>query len=197
MNEGGLEKKDDFQKQLEHSSTLTVEGRDGSPESATIVRVTKITPPKETLKESRLLAFAQAFEHPLKVYEFMLRRLYDDGRDTLTFDHPPAGGELPELAPEEREAVKEFETSPEEIRAAKLLLAVLESKNAVQADVMTHSRGIGYTAIAALRPRYGMMRMKYGMVGNDGGLSNDSPALIRVGASTSQSGFGTRIRGAG
>lgn len=140
--------KDGFQKQLEHAIPLAIAGKSGKPESATVVQVTRIEAAQK--KNDRILAFAQAFAHPLKTYGRTLRELYDEGRSTLTFDHPRMGGELPELSADEAEAVKEFANAPEEIRAAQLFLEVLASQNAVQADVMTHSRGIAYTALAAL-----------------------------------------------
>lgn len=146
-----LGRKDDFEKQLESFSTLTIEGKDKRPESATIVKITEITPPQDRIKNQRRLVFAQAFVHSLKTYEHTLRQLYKEGRSTLTFDHPRAGGELPDLQPEELDAVKEFaEKAPEEVRAVKILMKVLDFANESQVDVLTHSRGLGYTAAAAL-----------------------------------------------
>lgn len=143
--------KSDFERQLERFSTLTIAGKDKSPESATVVKVTEITPPQDRIKNPRRLVFAQAFVHSLKTYAQTLRQLYKDGRSTLTFDHPRAGGELPDLQPDELEAVKEFaKNAPEEVRAAQILLGILESKNELQTDVLTHSRGLAYTAVAAL-----------------------------------------------
>src|SRR3989344_5218179 len=145
------QQKDDFEQQFEKFSPHEMPAKDGSPENATIVKITEISPPQEEIKNPRTLVFAQAFVHALSTYKNTLRELYKDGRSMLTFDHPRAGGELPDLAADEYEAIKEFaENAPEEVRAAKILLSVLESRNQVQADVLTHSRGLGYTTIAAL-----------------------------------------------
>ena len=48
-----VEQLDDFQKQLQDFSTLTIEGKDASPESATTIKITEISPPPEKLKGLR------------------------------------------------------------------------------------------------------------------------------------------------
>lgn len=151
MIEAGLERKDDFDKQMETFSTVKMGGKDASSETMTMVKVTKINPPENRITNPRGLVCALAWEHPPIVYKHMLRRLYELGRPTTTFDIPRAGSRFTELPLDERESVKPFaENAPEEVRAARILLGVLESENQVQADVLTHSRGFGYTAIAAL-----------------------------------------------
>ncbi len=148
-----LEKKDDFEKQFERYSTLTIDSKDREPGSETVVRVTSITPPEEKIKNAHRLVFAEAFAHPLKVYGPMLGQMYEDGRPTLTFDHPRAGGELPELSQDEIDALKgviNVEKCPEEVRGAQILLGVLRNEQESQVDMMTHSRGSAYTVIAAL-----------------------------------------------
>lgn len=151
MNEEAPEGNDDFQKQFKHFSSRSIEGKDGRPESATVVKVTEINPPPNQITNPRRMVFAQAWLHPLANYEYTLKQLYQDGRPTVTFDHPRVGGELTELPPDELAAVAEvLKQAPEEIRSAQILLEVLAATNETQTDVLTHSRGLAYATVAAL-----------------------------------------------
>ena len=151
MNQEGLEEKDDFHKQFENFSTLTIEGKDKSPDASTTIKITEINPPPDQVKNPQRLVFAQAWLHPLANYEYTLQQLYQDGRSTVTFDHPRVGGEFAELPSDELAAVAEVaKQAPEEIRSAQILLEVLAATKETQTDVLTHSRGLAYATVAAL-----------------------------------------------
>ncbi|MBI2612937.1 hypothetical protein HYW59_03975 [Candidatus Kaiserbacteria bacterium] len=158
MIESLVKERDDFEKQFKRITTLELPGRSNKPNDATVVQVIEVAPPQEKITNPRRLVFATAFVHVLKAYKPLLHALYSEGRSTLTFDHPRAGGVLPDLPQDEYEAVKDFLnnesergiTAPEEVRAARILLDVLASRNEVQVDMLTHSRGFGYSVVAAL-----------------------------------------------
>ena len=78
--------------------------------------MTQITPPQDKIKDPRVIVFAKAFAHPITLYRHLLAQLYNDGRATLTFDHPRGGGELLKLAADELEAVKELKAENNDLK---------------------------------------------------------------------------------
>lgn len=111
-----------------------------------------------------------------------LHAIHAEKRNILTFDPPPTGWEFT-LTPEEKEKIKDCDAPPEEIRMAKSLIRVLEDP-AIRAkigenkiDVAAHSRGLGYTTIAALlRPD---LFRTIGAYGGAGLIGKDSvPSLL-------------------
>lgn len=189
----GPPKKFDFNTQFERDETLTIKGEEDES-SETIVHLTEVFPSPEKIAHPIPLLIAEAFAHPKKTYEHALRTLYENGQHTLIFEHPRVGGNIA-LSDDERKAVEEFaENSPEEVRSALILLEVLDAKNLPQTNVISHSRGLAYVALAALiddvrakkegRPNRIRNIVAYGSVGL---IGEDS--LMRLGKRTLSENF--------
>lgn len=115
-------------------------------------------------------AFGQKVEEMYK--DVGLKTLYEKEKmNLLTFDPPAEGAEF-EITPEEHARIDEFEFPHEEIQMAKRLISVIDTLKTEgkipdkKIDVIAHSRGMGYSTIAALlRPDLFSALVGYGGVG--------------------------------
>ncbi|MBI5469937.1 hypothetical protein HY968_01255 [Candidatus Kaiserbacteria bacterium] len=145
MSEGMERQKDDFDRQFDNPQKM----RMGPVEIA----LRTIRPPKlqDRLENKPPVVIAGGFGHSWKVYAHIAKEFYRGGRTTMLYNIPPHQGANFVLPNEEGAALKEFiEPNPEEAWDAVMLLEVMRKQEVKQIDVLAHSRGFIYVAIAAI-----------------------------------------------
>ncbi len=128
---------DSFEKQFEKREMIDTAGG--------IAEVVDIAPAQQ--KDEVPVLFAPAWACTLPIYEPALKTLVNEGRRTISLNHPRRGGEM-NLSDAEKELVKEYPN--EEVRKALTLRDVLNHKGVEKVDVIAHSEGAVNAAIAAL-----------------------------------------------
>jgi hypothetical protein len=132
--------RNDFEKQFSSPKRLNAFGAD--------INVLRLDP--KNPKSEIPIFLAEAFVHGKEAYKHSIEAICKRGRSVIIYDQPREGGELI-LSDEVRASIKEYlETCPEEVRAALILLESLRQQKISRIDVLAHSRGFAYAAIAAL-----------------------------------------------
>ena len=139
VNESGIERVegDNLDSQFERARNILI----GNENIAAV----DIAP--ENLTDRIPVIFAPGWTGTLPVYKQTIKTIAKEGRRTISFNHPRNNDDIP-LSKEGAETVKEYPT--EQVRKAQTMIRVLEELGVKKADVVAHSEGGAYTAIAAL-----------------------------------------------
>jgi len=139
MSEAGLEKtqKNSFEKQFAKREMFETAG--GTAE------VVDIRPDK--MKDDVPVFFAPAWACTLPIYKIALKTEVEQGRRTISLNHPRTGGEVI-LRDDEKELVADY--PPIEVQKALTIIDILQKKEIETTDVIAHSEGSINSAIAAL-----------------------------------------------
>lgn len=103
------------------------------------IKITHLIPPN--VSSDIPVFIAPGWSETSGVFKEVLRHMFRYGREIITLDHPPRGGDQNVAHPEH---------SRNDLRKASNLIKVLEARAVDRADFVTHSEGAINTTVAAL-----------------------------------------------